>query len=269
VIRFVIRWVFRLSAVAAVLLLLLGAGLYFLKDELLRQWLVFRLGTVTGLDTRLDGLRSDLRAGAITLTGLQIVNAPEFGGSALLTVPDLHLQLDTDALTRREFRFRLARLHLAEFNVVRNEQGRTNILALMESVSRQAGTADAAVVSPPGLEFAGIDTLDLTVGALRFAQLGPGGGTREIRVGLTHEIVRNVRTVEDLMPLILRVAFREAAAGLRLDFDPRAPRPTPPSLPGPVPGLVPAPVPVPPASGPGSGASQVPAGRRPAAPPPR
>lgn len=232
-IRFVIRWVFRLLVLAVVFVLLLGGALYYFKDELLRQWVVSRLRTVTGLETHLHALRAEFRDGAVTFSGLQLINSPEFGGSPLLTVPELHLRLDTDALRRRELRLQLARLHLAEFNVIRNEQGRTNILALMDSVNRQAGAADAVVVSPPGFEFAGIDTLDLTVGTLRFAQLGPGGGTREIRVGLTNEIVRNVRSTQDLMPLVLRIAFREAAAGLRLDLQNR------PAPPGPGPGPAP------------------------------
>lgn len=226
-IRFVFRWLFR----GVVLLIVLGTALYLLKDQLLREWVVYRLRTVTGLETRLDSLRSEFLGGTLTLGGLQIFNSADFGGSPLLTVPDLHVQVDTGALAHREFRLQLARLHLAEFNVIRNQRGETNLVALLDSVSRRANAGDAAAVSPPGFEFTGIDTLNLTMGVVRFAQLGPGGGTREIQVGLTNEIVRNVRSTQDLMPLVLRVAFREVASGLRTETRPPVVPPGPPTGP--------------------------------------
>lgn len=204
-IRFVFRWLYRLLLLA----LVLGIALVLLKDVLLREWVVYRLRNVTGLETRLAGLKTEMLAGTITLTGLQLYNTAEFGGGPFLDAPDLHLELDTAALRQRELKLRLARLHLAEFSLVKNLQGQTNIFAMVERVNTQATAVDAVAVAPPGLEFRGIDTLNLTLGTLRLVQMAPPAINKEIRLGVTNEIIRNVRSASDLTPLLMQVIVRE------------------------------------------------------------
>ncbi len=210
-IRFAFRWLFRL----VVLLVVLVVGLILAKDILVREWVAYRLRTVTGLETRLDGARAHFLAGSISLTGVQLYNSADFGGGPLLSAPEIHLELDTDALARREYRLRLARLHVSEFSLVRNTRGETNIYAIADHARRHANLGDAVLAGPPGLTFTGIDTLNLTFGTLRLVDLGIPGASRDFRVGLTNEILRNVRSEADLTPLLLRVLFREAASGLK------------------------------------------------------
>ncbi|MBL9137891.1 MAG: hypothetical protein JNK85_18645 [Verrucomicrobiales bacterium] len=204
-IRFAVRWLFRFLILGIVL----ATALFLLKDALLREWLIYRVRTVTGLETRLQSVRSAWLAGSVTLSQFEIFNSAEFGGGRLLSLPELHLELDGPQLWRRELRLRLARLHLAELNVVRNAAGATNLFALRNTVENRATPVDAAVLAPPGLEFTGIDTLNLSLGTLRLIRLGPTNQVREIHVGVTNEILRNVRSEEDFTPLILRVMFRE------------------------------------------------------------
>lgn len=204
-IRFVVRWLFR----SLILAIVLATALFLLKDTLLREWLIFRIRTVTGLETRLQSVRSAWLAGSVTLSHLEIFNSADFGGGRLLAVPDLHLELDAHRFWQREWRLRLARLHLAELNVVRNAAGATNLFALRRAVETRATPIDAVVIAPPGFEFTGIETLNLSLGTLRLIRLGPTNQVREIHLGVTNEILHNVRSEEDLTPLILRVMFRE------------------------------------------------------------
>jgi len=211
VIRFAFRWLFRLLVVAIVA----AAAAFLAKDILLREWALYRLRKVTGLETHLDSARAGLFTGTITLTDLRLYNSAEFGGGLLISVPDLHLEIDGDALPRRELRLKLGRLHIDEFNVVRNREGRTNIFELMETARERAGVLDALTVGAPGLEFTGIETLNLTLGTARFIQIGDPRATREFRVGVTNEIVHDVRSTSDLTPLLLKVVFREIGRGFQ------------------------------------------------------
>lgn len=221
--KFGLRWGFRLGllAVAAVALVLV------FRDLLLRAWVRHRIEHVTGLDTQLGGLTTDIHRRALTLHHLLVLNAPDFGGSPLLRLSELHLELDTEALARREFRLRLARVQLEEFDLVRNARGETNLHAILGHANTHATPADAAVVSPPGLEFTGIERLDLTFGTLRYLDLAQPALSRDIRVGLTNEILQNVRSAQDFTPLLLRLMFRELGTGLRslLPGTDRAPSP--------------------------------------------
>lgn len=220
-IRFVFRWLFRL----VLLLVVLAVGIFLARDLLVREWIAYRLREVTGLETRLDGARAHFLAGDITLTGLQVYNSADFGGGPLLSAPELHLEVDGDALKRREYRLRLARVHIADFSLVRNQRGETNIYAMAEYAKTHASLGDAVLFAPPGLTFTGIDTLNLTWGRCRLVDLGIPGASKDFNVGLTNEIVRNVRSEADLSPLLIRVLFREAASGLSDLFRPKSARP--------------------------------------------
>ncbi|MCC7373953.1 MAG: hypothetical protein IT581_04810 [Verrucomicrobiales bacterium] len=235
-IRFVFRWLFRLLILAVVL----ATALFLARDALTREWILYRIRTVTGLETHLQSVRTAWLAGSITLSQLEVFNSAEFGGGRLLSIPDLHLELDTSRLWQRELRLNLARLHLAELNVVRNAAGATNLFALRRNVEDRTSAVDAAILSPPGIDFAGIDTLNLTLGTLRLIQMGPTNQLREIRVGVTNEILRNVRSEQDFTPLILRVTFRELEAQWSKDR-PGQGAASPPVAPPAKPGARPAP----------------------------
>lgn len=205
-IRFVLRWSLR----AAAFLLLAVTAAVLARDWLLREWLVHRLGQVTGLPSHLAAIRTDVRAGTVRLDGLKLENSPDFGGGTLVAIPELVVELDATALRRREYRLRSARLHLAECNVVRNPQGETNLIVLRQTVERRAGLTEAILVAPPGLRFAGVDRLELTVGTVRLTDLSRTPPvTQAFEVGITNEVVRHVRTLDDFTPLLLQVLFRE------------------------------------------------------------
>lgn len=204
-IRFFFRWFFRLAVLAVVL----AAALILLKDTLMREWIHYRLRSVTGLETRLGPVQSGFLAGSLTVSDLHLYNPPEFGGGILLSIPDLHLQWDTSAARRGDLRFQLVRLHLAELSLVRNAQGQTNIYQILDDARHRVGLLDAALLHPPGFEFTGIDTLNLTLGTLRLVNLGPPVLQYDRRLGLTNEILRNVRSQADLSPLIFRFLLQE------------------------------------------------------------
>lgn len=222
-IRFLFRWLFR----GLILAIVLALGLFLAKDNLLREWLIYRLRAVTGLEARLARVESGLLAGQLTLTGLQIFNSAEFGGGPLLRVPDLHLEVDRAALNRREVKLRLVRLDLAELSVVRNQRGQTNLFELYRRASERASPADVGVLSPPGFEFGGIDTLNLSLGTLRLIDLGNPAASRDLNLGVTNEVIRQVRSVADLNPVFVRAMLRLLSGALPLPRSP-ASGPVPP-----------------------------------------
>lgn len=213
-IRFALRWSVRFASLALVLVL----ALYFFRDSLLRHWLEYRIRTLTTLNGSLGGLKTDLSKGVLTLSELRLPNAPEFGGDEMLHLPTLHLELDTAALRNREFRIRLAKVHIASVHVVVNEQGQTNLTELARTVEQRASVLDAVAVGPPGLTFAGIETLDLTFGTLRNTRLAPPSMEMNLNIGITNEVVREVKSIEDLAPVLVRVVFSQLSRGLLPEF---------------------------------------------------
>ena len=209
--RFTLRWLIR----GGVLALLIIAGLVVFRDAILREWLAYRLREVTGLESHVGGVDTDWARTSLTVHNLKVVNSADFGGEPLLLAPELHIELERDALPSRELRFRYVRLRIDDVRSVRNQRGETNFMALLGRVETRAGAIDAAVISPPGLEFTGIETLDLTFGTLHIVDLANPRNSRDIPVGLTNEILHNVRSIADFTPLLLRVLIREIGSGLR------------------------------------------------------
>lgn len=204
-IRFVLRWSVRALALGLVVVI----GLVLIRDRLLQEYLRQRIGILTGLETRIGRVETSLSDATLDIRELEVVNSPEFGGTPLLRVPELRITLAPEALRHGELRLPEVRVHLAAFDVVRNARGETNLFRVADRIQHRAGPADAAIVSPPGLEFAGIGTLDLTVGTVRFLDLGSPEKNRSFVVGLTNEPVKEVRSAADLHPLVFRVLLRE------------------------------------------------------------
>ncbi|MBX3744912.1 MAG: hypothetical protein KF833_06335 [Verrucomicrobiae bacterium] len=204
-IRFFSRWFGRLLFALVVLVV----GVVLAKDIFLRPWLAHRLRTVTGLDTRLAGLHTAFLQGTVTLTDLRISNAPAFGGGLLLDAPSIRLELDGQALSRREIRLKSAHLHLAEISLVRSADGRTNLHEVVRAVQERASLLDALLLAPPGFRHTGIETLHLAADRGRIANLGFPPFQRQLELGLTNEVLRNVRSTSDFTPLLVRLLLRE------------------------------------------------------------
>src|SRR5207249_8859335 len=60
-----------------------------------------------------------------------------------------------------------------------------------------------------GLQFAGIDTLNLSVGKVKYSSLRKPGKSTELEIGLKNEVLTNVKSMEDLSGLLLKVIFRK------------------------------------------------------------
>ena len=119
-----------------------------------------------------------------------------------LDIPELHVEYKWRDLMYRELHVTLLRLQLAELNIVRNQAGRTNLVA--------ASARPAAPRGPrqPDLEFKGIDVLNLSLGRVRYVDLQNPAASRELRLDLDNRIVKNVKSRADFNGLLLLLWLR-------------------------------------------------------------
>lgn len=209
-VKFIVRWAFRLF----ILLVVLGIGLLLLKDTLLKALLEHRLRKETGLDATIARVEARLGAPTITIEGLKIHNSAEFGGSLFVELPELHAEYDFAALRDHRLRLKLLRVDVAELNLVRNQAGKTNYMELGTRVEDNINAGKSVGVP---LLFDGVETLNVSFGKLRLTDLGDPSKNRDIEVNLRNEIANDVHTQEDLMALAIRVVLRN---GFNLIADP-------------------------------------------------
>lgn len=152
--RFLVRWIFRLIVLVAVL----GLGLLLLKDVLLTEIVQTQFRAVTGIETHIDFLRVNLLSPTITLEGVRLYDPAEFGGAPFLQLRELHVEYDPAALLHRQLHLRLLRVAVQRLVVVQSTAGRTNLVVLAPGLARLR-----RVLADRGFQFAGLDTLNLTL----------------------------------------------------------------------------------------------------------
>lgn len=199
-------------ATAGLLLLALAAVLG--RDPILKAAAARAIERSTGMRVEIAKFKTGLRHPAIAMQGVKLYNYPEFGGALMLDVPNLLVEFDSELAAQGRLHFKQLRLHLAELNVVRDPAGRWNL----EKVEKEMTDRNAAraVRDEKKLQFAGIDEMHLTVGRITFVDQQRPAKSRDFAVNLRNEVVKNLRTEEELQDwiggFIFKIILQEAAA---------------------------------------------------------
>ena len=199
-----IKWLFSLVFVAVALLVLA----IVCRDAILKEVVERQIRAETGMDVRIGRLSLGLLSPTLRVENCRLYNTSEFGGSPFIDLAELYLEYAPLDLAAGTVRLRLVRLNLAEVNVVEDAQGRNNLESLKAFQQRRVGTQGQTM----RFDFAGIDTLNLTLGKARFTSLKPPGSIREVIVGVTNEVVRNLKSPSDFYGLILKRIQKDSAA---------------------------------------------------------
>ena len=230
-IKFFVRWTFRLIILGIVLLV----ALILLKDTILKSITETGIRRATGMEVKIGSLSSKLTRPILTAENVVLYNHAAFGGGPFLDIPELHLEYSADAKGRADLHFKLVRLHLRELNIVESKDGRTNITDITAALQKVHTTNNTNMAS---YRFNGIDTLNLTVSKVRYISLRRPNRNQEMNLALQNEIVQNVRTWDDMAGLLFKILLR---AGFTLYLDQPTNRPPPLTVPTPVPKQQPAP----------------------------
>lgn len=193
-IRRLLKWFLYLG------LLLLAAlvALILAKDTLIRNLTERRIIQQTGLYVRIDRMHVGFTEPVISLQNFKLYNRPEFGGGLLLHLQELHLEYDPEKLRSGQLHLDRLRLDLRELNIVRNATGHTNLTDFLDRTAAEGRAAWSRRLPARQFGFTGIDTLDLSLGRIRFIDLGNPRRTREARFDVEHLEIKNIRNEDDL-----------------------------------------------------------------------
>jgi uncharacterized protein involved in outer membrane biogenesis len=186
-----LRWA---SGALAVVLVLLALLVLF-RDAFFKAFIICRIREQLGLRAEIGELKTGLGSTVIHLRDFKLFNTPEFGGTLLADAPELLAQVDTEPLADRMIRFKQLRFNLAEFNVVRNGNGRTN-LEKMEKAWREHLRRKREKKRSVRWDFGGIDQLQVSVGKVSFTDLHKPALSREFRLDLRDEEGRDLKDEE-------------------------------------------------------------------------
>ena len=203
-IKFVVRWLFRLF----ILLVVFAVALILLKDVLVKGIVENQIRAQSGMDVKIGKLELGLLAPTLSIEDFTLYNPAEFGGSAFLDVPDLHLEYDLAALATGRLHLPLLRLSIREVNIVESRSGQTNLMIALTRVEGLPETRHGRGGSVLGLDFAGIVTLNLSLGTVRSRSLKRLDAATEVNVGLKNQIFTDTKSLAGLSDMIMNAAVR-------------------------------------------------------------
>jgi len=204
-----------LKWLVGITLVLIALAVVFLLslDTILRVTAEHRIRAQTGMDAEIGQFHVGLLEPVVTIKDLKIHNPPSFGGTPFLIIPEIHVEYDRAALMKNQVHLTLARFNLGELDIVRNEAGQTNLFALGVGLPKKGGAASSNAElkefkARTGLDFQGIDALNVSVGTFKYIDLVNQRNNREQKVGIDNLVMKNVKSPADLAGLALLVALR-------------------------------------------------------------
>jgi hypothetical protein len=205
--KFIFKWLLRLFILAVVLIVIFFLSL----DSILRVVVEHNIRVQTGMDAEIGKFSLGLAEPTITIKDFKLYNPPSFGGTLFIDIPEIHVEYDRAALTKRELHVTLLRFNLGELDIVKNEAGQTNLftIAALPSVKKPGGGNGAkSFAKETGYDFTGIDVLNVSVGTAKYIDLKDEKNNREQKIGIENCVMKNVKAPTDLAGLAMLIALR-------------------------------------------------------------
>jgi uncharacterized protein involved in outer membrane biogenesis len=199
----ILKWFFG----AVLLVVVLAVVLLLSLDTILRVVAENRIRAQTGMDAEIGRFHVGLLEPVVSIENLRLYNPPAFGGTLFLDIPEIHVEYDRDALVKNQIHITLMRFNLGELDIVRNEAGQTNLFSL--GVALPAKNAPGGNIGlkefkqRTGLDFRGIDVLNVSVGTFKYIDLKDQRNNRTQVIGIENVPIRNVKSMANLAGLAL------------------------------------------------------------------
>jgi hypothetical protein len=205
--KFIFKWLLRLFILAVVLVIIFFLSL----NSILRTVIEHNIRAQTGMDAEIGRFKLGLLEPTVEIQNLKIYNPPSFGGTPFLDIPEIHVEYDRAALAKHEIHVTLMRFNLGEFDIVKNEAGRTNIFSLGAAVPAKkpgGGPTTINFKKQTGYDFKGIDVLTVWVGTAKYIDLKDQRNNRTQKIDIENLPLRNVKSQTDLISLMVFIELR-------------------------------------------------------------
>lgn len=203
-IKWVIKWLFRLALLAVVLVIVA----LFSLNTIVRVLIEHNIRAQTGMDAEIGRVEVGWTEPTFEIRDLKIYNPPNFGGTPFLDIPEIHVEYDRGALLKKNLHLTLLRLNLSELDVVRSRKGDLNMFALNQVPQKSAGISLPSFKKETGYDFEGIDSLNFSFNKAKFIDLQNRHNDREQLIALQNIVVPDVRSARDLAGLVLLIELR-------------------------------------------------------------
>lgn len=186
---------------------------FFLSlDTILKVLIEHNIRQQTGMDAEIGKFHMGLLDPVLQVEDLKIYNPSNFDGTPFVDIPEIHVEYDKDALRDGRIHLTMLRFNLGELDIVKNDQGQTNIFEMGVTVPTQDDVKHNRGMNElkkrTGLDFQGIDAMTVSVGTLKYVDLKDPHNDVTQKVGIENVPMHNVKTEADLAGLMVLVGLK-------------------------------------------------------------
>jgi phosphate/sulfate permease len=207
------KWFFRIALFFVILAVVAVVALLLLKDVLAKSAAEKNLRDSTGMDAKIAKFDSGLFTSTVDLEGIKLYNKPEFGGGTFLEMPELRVEVVPEDLRKGKIHLKTVRINISQVTVVKDANGKLNTDDITKEAKKKSG-GEKSKSDIPGVDFGGIDTLIVSIGKVKFKDLGNPRFDQEFRLNLKEEKGQNLKTEAEVQAwfqmAVLKVAMQEA-----------------------------------------------------------
>ena len=210
-----LKWAIRLFLLALVLGIAAVVTAYLCRDTIFRKYMERSIRQQTGMATSIGAFHAGLSDSnvEIEVKDIRIANPTNYGNTPFVVIPEIHLEVDRNALIKsNQIHIALLRFNLGELDIVKNDQGQTNIFALGVSIPNkealEKSDATETIKKQTGYDFTGIDMMDVSVGTFKYIDLKDPANNRTQLVGMTNVPAPHIKTATDLTGLGVLILLR-------------------------------------------------------------
>lgn len=114
----------------------------FFRHTFCRLLIEAAVGRLTGLRLSIEDLNLDVLNNTLHIRGITLSNPPGFQNEILGKAEEILIKYDPSAFLRGKIHLRLAKVDLNEINIIRNEEGSSNVSAFKERGAKAGASTD-------------------------------------------------------------------------------------------------------------------------------
>jgi hypothetical protein len=185
----------------------------FLLDPIAKYIVESQIRANTHMDVKIEKLSIGLLSPTLKVENFILYNTAEFGGSPFVQVPELYIEYDRAAIRNRKLHIKLLRLNLEEIAILKDKKGQYNFGSLQKDAKTAKNTPKNA---SQGMEFVGIDTLNLTLQSARLGTVDMPANDQQVNFGIKNQIFHNVKSSKDMAAIAFILAGKSGLPALNL-----------------------------------------------------
>lgn len=197
----------KLKILIVLIIVLLVIGL--LKDQIIKTIVIASIEKTVGTKTSIAGFSLSLFKQTVEMKEFKMYNPAGFPKGLLIDLPYVEVNLDVEALFKKELHLRELTVELRELDLVKNKQGQLNVDAL--KVSKEPEAKKPAASAKKEEMPMRIDVLNLSIGKIvskdYTASGEPAISVRDVNIQKTY---KNITSINQLILLILTEPMKSA-----------------------------------------------------------